>query len=86
MLTPNQRIFSYSTTNDRILLLAASAASLCTGVTLPLMNVVLGRFYRHSKLASADFPGELVGVFGAFYDSDSGLTADGFLQIINKYV
>lgn len=31
-----QRIFSYSTRNDRLLLRAAAAASICTGVTLPL--------------------------------------------------
>jgi hypothetical protein len=36
------RIFSYSTWGDRLLLFAACFASICTGVTLPLMNVVFG--------------------------------------------
>ena len=43
MLTSAERIFSYSTRNDRLLLVAAVIASLCTGVTLPLMNVVFGK-------------------------------------------
>jgi hypothetical protein len=36
------RIFSYSTWVDKLLLFAACFASICTGVTLPLMNVVFG--------------------------------------------
>jgi hypothetical protein len=42
-LTENQRIFSYSTRNDRLLLTFAVMASLFTGITLPLMNVVFGK-------------------------------------------
>lgn len=42
------RIFSYSTRGDKLLLFAASVASICTGVTLPLMNVVFGK-PKHSK-------------------------------------
>lgn len=38
-----QRIFSYSTRNDRLLLAMSAAASILTGVTLPLMNVVFGK-------------------------------------------
>jgi len=37
------RIFSYSTWTDKLLLFAASLASICTGITLPLMNVVFGK-------------------------------------------
>lgn len=44
-LTSKQRIFSYSTKTDRLMLLIAGIASLCTGVTLPLMNVVFGAVY-----------------------------------------
>ena len=43
MLMYKQRVFSYSTRKDRLLLIAAILASLCTGVTLPLMNVVFGK-------------------------------------------
>lgn len=31
-------------------------------------------------------PGELVGVFGAFYSPESGETEEIFMQIIDKYV
>lgn len=36
------RIFSYSSWGDKLLLFTACLASICTGVTLPLMNVVFG--------------------------------------------
>lgn len=52
LLTGIQRIFSYSTKSDKLLLLAATTASICTGVTLPLMNVVFG---RHSMLPGGRF-------------------------------
>lgn len=38
------RIFSYSTWTDKLLLFAAAFASICTGITLPLMNVVFGKW------------------------------------------
>lgn len=47
-----QRIFSYSTWSDGLFLLGAATASICTGVTLPLMNVVFG---MNSK-SSIEFP------------------------------
>ena len=40
------RIFSYSTWSDKLLLFVASIASICTGVTLPLMNVVFGKLFE----------------------------------------
>ncbi|KAI9685683.1 MAG: hypothetical protein M1822_004243 [Bathelium mastoideum] len=70
-LTKGQRIFSYSTTGDKLLLLIAIVASICTGATLPLMNVVFGH---------------LVGVFNDFYNPESGRTRDDFTSSINKYV
>ncbi|ERT01099.1 hypothetical protein HMPREF1624_02338 [Sporothrix schenckii ATCC 58251] len=39
------RIFTYSTWADRVLIVLASLASVCTGVTMPLMNVVFGRVF-----------------------------------------
>ncbi|CAK7224921.1 hypothetical protein SBRCBS47491_005718 [Sporothrix bragantina] len=39
------RIFSYSTWTDRLMILVASLASICTGITMPLMNVVFGRVF-----------------------------------------
>ncbi|CRG90263.1 Multidrug resistance protein 1A [Talaromyces islandicus] len=50
------RIFSYSTKSDRLFLFAATIASICTGVTLPLMNVVFA---------------QIAGVFTEFYTSTS---------------
>jgi hypothetical protein len=40
------RIFSYSTWGDKLLLFAACFASICTGVTLPIMNVVFGMRFK----------------------------------------
>ncbi|KAI9653220.1 MAG: hypothetical protein M1821_007651 [Bathelium mastoideum] len=65
------RIFSYSTTADKLLLLIAIIASIFTGATLPLMNVVFGH---------------LVGVFNDFYNPESGRTRSDFTSSINKYV
>ena len=36
------RIFTYSTWGDKVILLVATIASICTGVMLPIMNVVFG--------------------------------------------
>ncbi|PQE28500.1 ABC transporter protein [Rutstroemia sp. NJR-2017a WRK4] len=65
------RIFSYTGRNDRLMLLAAAVASILTGITLPLMNVVFG---------------ELVGEFSAFYNPDSGETKEAFIHAINRNV
>ncbi|TVY82150.1 ABC transporter BEA3 [Lachnellula suecica] len=65
------RIFSYSSRNDKLLLFAAATASICTGVTLPLMNVVFS---------------ELVGSFSAFYNPNSGETKEMFTSVINQNV
>ncbi|QSZ33883.1 hypothetical protein DSL72_005457 [Monilinia vaccinii-corymbosi] len=66
-----RRIFSYTNRHDKLLLLAAGGASVLTGITLPLMNVVFG---------------ELVGHFSGFYNSDSGETKELFTQAINQNV
>lgn len=55
-----QRIFSYSTWSDRLLIALASLASICTGVTMPLMNVVFGEFVFLSFV-----------VFAVWSDTDS---------------
>lgn len=44
-----QRIFSYSTASDRLLIGVAAVASICTGVTLPLMNIVFGNLHFRSE-------------------------------------
>ncbi|OWP07535.1 ABC transporter [Marssonina coronariae] len=67
----NYRIFSYSTPKDKGLLLVATVASICTGVTLPIMNVVFAR---------------LVGAFGALYNPQPGSSPDTFLKDINLVV
>ncbi|RDW89223.1 p-loop containing nucleoside triphosphate hydrolase-14 [Coleophoma cylindrospora] len=65
------RIFSYTTRGDRFLLYAAAVASILTGVTLPLMNVVFG---------------QLVGAFNSFYTPDSGETKALFTEDIDRNV
>ncbi|CAG8983020.1 hypothetical protein HYALB_00010146 [Hymenoscyphus albidus] len=65
------RIFSYSTLSDKFVLFAAAIASICSGVTLPLMNVVFG---------------QLVGVFGEYYNPQLGETKAMFLAAINQNV
>lgn len=40
------RIFTYSTWTDRILIAAATVASLASGVTMPIMNVVFGQVFQ----------------------------------------
>ncbi|PBP25821.1 P-loop containing nucleoside triphosphate hydrolase protein [Diplocarpon rosae] len=66
----NYRIFSYSTSMDKMLLFVATVASICTGVTLPVMNVVFAR---------------LVGAFGALYNPQAS-SPEAFLQEINVVV
>ncbi|EDN97072.1 hypothetical protein SS1G_02000 [Sclerotinia sclerotiorum 1980 UF-70] len=66
-----RRIFSYTNRNDKLLLLAAGGASVLTGITLPLMNVVFG---------------ELVGDFSGFYNPDSDETKKMFTSAINQNV
>lgn len=82
------RIFSYSTWGDRFLLLAASLCSICTGVTLPLMNIVFGISKLPSKLSSEAYKvvGQLVGAFSAHYNPWSGETEQMFTATINKNV
>ncbi|KAL5321036.1 hypothetical protein ACEPPN_011846 [Leptodophora sp. 'Broadleaf-Isolate-01'] len=65
------RIFTYSTYGDRILLLIATLASICTGVTLPLMNIIFAR---------------LVGTFGKLYSVKEGEGPEAFLDGINGMV
>lgn len=40
------RIFTYSSRTDRLLIMAATTASLATGVTMPIMNVVFGKVFQ----------------------------------------
>ncbi|TVY16236.1 ABC transporter BEA3 [Lachnellula arida] len=67
------RIFSYSTFNDKLLLFAACIASICTGVTMPLMNIVFG---------------QLVAAFGSLYDpyTYTSHTKANFIHTINQNV
>ncbi|KAM0318437.1 hypothetical protein ACHAO8_001828 [Botrytis cinerea] len=66
-----RRIFSYTNSNDKLLLLAAGGASVFTGITLPLMNVVFGA---------------LVGDFSGFYNPNSNETKEVFTEAINQNV
>jgi hypothetical protein len=62
------RIFTYSTVGDRVLMVAAGIASIGTGVTLPLMNVVFGQF---------------VNTFNAYFMPGTTVTKDQFLHSLN---
>ncbi|TGO18810.1 hypothetical protein BTUL_0007g00280 [Botrytis tulipae] len=42
------RIFSYSTTGDKVVMTVACLAQIGTGVTLPLMNIVFGKYMSTS--------------------------------------
>ncbi len=42
-LTSPKRILSFSTWTDKLLLFFAVVASICTGITMPLMNIVFGK-------------------------------------------
>lgn len=85
------RIFSYSTFNDKLLLFAACIASICTGITMPLMNIVFGKAYElssHSYNLPNLVTGQLVAAFGSLYNPytyTSHTTAD-FIHTINKNV
>ncbi|TVY47366.1 ABC transporter [Lachnellula occidentalis] len=67
------RIFSYSTFNDKLLLFAACIASICTGITMPLMNIVFG---------------QLVAAFGSLYNpyTYTSHTKADFIHTINQNV
>ncbi|TVY37348.1 hypothetical protein LSUB1_G004567 [Lachnellula subtilissima] len=67
------RIFSYSTFNDKLLLFAACIASICTGITMPLMNIVFG---------------QLVAAFGSLYNpyTYTSHTKANFIHTINQNV
>ncbi|KAI9053388.1 hypothetical protein LZ554_002347 [Drepanopeziza brunnea f. sp. 'monogermtubi'] len=64
------RIFSYSSRDDRIILAIATAASIATGVTLPLMNICFAR---------------LVGAFGGLHRGMEE-SPESFTQEINYVV
>jgi len=82
------RIFSYSTWTDKLLLFAACLASICTGITLPLMNVVFGMYFTALRVRFDTYNeiGRLVGVFGKHYNAWSGETEAMFTAIINQNV
>jgi ATP-binding cassette subfamily B (MDR/TAP) protein 1 len=63
------RIFSYTTTLDRLMLTAAVTTAAGSGVTLPLLNIVFGR---------------LVGHFNDFFIPGSGVTKQQFLKVVNQ--
>ncbi|KAF7939509.1 hypothetical protein EAE99_001314 [Botrytis elliptica] len=66
-----RRIFYYTNSDDKLLLLAAGGASVFTGITLPLMNVVFG---------------SLVGDFSGFYNPNSDETKEVFTEAVNQNV
>lgn len=60
------RIFTYSSRTDRLLIMAATTASLATGVTMPIMNVVFGQVFQ--KLTSHAQSGSFEGAQYSFMD------------------
>ncbi|TGO92120.1 hypothetical protein BPOR_0010g00320 [Botrytis porri] len=63
------RIFSYSTTADKVVLIIACLAQIGTGVTLPLMNIVFGK---------------LVGNFSDYFLPGTTTTKAQFTSTINN--
>ncbi|KAF7906504.1 hypothetical protein EAF00_000783 [Botryotinia globosa] len=63
------RIFSYSTTGDKVVLAVACLAQIGTGVTLPLMNIVFGK---------------LVGNFSDYFVPGTTTTKAEFTSTINN--
>ncbi|KAG9238824.1 P-loop containing nucleoside triphosphate hydrolase protein [Amylocarpus encephaloides] len=63
------RIFAFSNTLDKVLLLVAAFGQIGVGVTLPLMNIVFGK---------------LVGSFSDFFIPSSTVTKEQFLRSINQ--
>jgi ATP-binding cassette, subfamily B (MDR/TAP), member 1 len=63
------RIFSYSTTGDRFLMIAAGISSIGTGVTLPLMNLIFSQFVSN---------------FNDYFKPGTNVTKDQFLDSIKK--
>jgi ATP-binding cassette subfamily B (MDR/TAP) protein 1 len=63
------RIFSYSTTGDSFLMIAAGISSIGAGVTLPLMNLIFSQF---------------VGNFNDYFMPGTNVTKDQFLDSIKK--
>ncbi|KAJ9142373.1 p-loop containing nucleoside triphosphate hydrolase [Pleurostoma richardsiae] len=60
------RIFTYSTWPDRLLIFAASLASICAGTTMPLMNVVFGKVF--ASFTGYYKPGNEQGTHMSFMD------------------
>ena len=63
------RVFSYATKWDFCIYVIASLASVAAGVTLPLMNVIMG---------------QLVGQFTDYFKDGATITPDHFKKILNK--
>ncbi|KAK4153850.1 P-loop containing nucleoside triphosphate hydrolase protein [Chaetomidium leptoderma] len=68
ILTSPQRIFSFSTGVDKVLLLAAVVTSIGTGATMPVMNIVFGR---------------MVGSFTGYFSADASTTFEMFKNAIS---
>ncbi|KAK3375917.1 P-loop containing nucleoside triphosphate hydrolase protein [Lasiosphaeria ovina] len=68
ILIREQRIFTFSTWLDRLLLLSATITSMGAGVTMPIMNVVFGR---------------MVGSFTGYYGADAATTYELFKNSIS---
>lgn len=64
------------------------------GITLPLMNVVFGKFSRNKPTDLVDIHithsngalAQVAGVFTEFYVSTSSTKQEVFIRAINKYV
>jgi len=73
-----------------LLLFAAAVASICVGITLPIMNVVFGKYSGMPTslifFPNGLLPGQMVGAFGAHYNPRSGETEAEFTAVINKNV
>lgn len=90
-LTPVQRVFSYSSRNDRLLLTAAVMASAGAGATLPLMNIIFGMDpttcqLRPQRKRADTFTARLVKTFNVRATTSLSESPTPFMSVINEYV
>ncbi|EMR84457.1 putative abc transporter protein [Botrytis cinerea BcDW1] len=80
------RIFSYSTSADKLVLTIACLAQIGTGVTLPLMNIVFGK-YTFASIENYQLKamlGKLVGNFSDYFVPGTTTTKAEFTSSLNN--
>ena len=88
-----QRIFTYSTLQDRIVLGVSVFASICVGMTMPLMTIVFGKTALRQlrvptrpewRLTLFATIASLIKTFSSYYDPFAANAKDAFMRNINQ--